>query len=257
MAAIEYARDGHVGRVTINRPERLNAMTVAMDEDLAAVWAEIDADPAVRVAVLTGAGERAFCVGADIGDLDGRGAERVGFGGGLTGLGGPLVTLATPLVAAVRGHALGGGCELALCADLIVAAGDARFGLPETRIGIIGDAGVLHRAVRQLPQRVAMAMILAGEPLDAERALHFGLVNEVVPPDRLAAAADAWADRVAAMSPLANRAAKEAVMSRRDHPLDVALATRFTGIERYQASDDRREAARAFAERRPPAWSGR
>ena len=150
-------------------------------------------------------------------------------GGGLTGIGGPLVKLRTPLIAAVHGYVLGGGFELAMCADIIVAADDTKFGLPETKAGIIGECGVMHRAIRQLPYRVAMAMILTGERLSAADALRFGLVNEVTTLEGLNDAATGWAERRAA-SPLAVQAAKEAVTSRTDMPLEVALATRFESI---------------------------
>jgi len=257
MAEVEYERDGHVARVRLNRPARLNAMTAAMDTALAEIWRAVEDDPEVRVVVLSGAGGRAFCAGADLGDLDARGRSGIAFGGGLTGIGGPLVTLGKPLIAAVHGHALGGGCELALCADLVIAGASATFGLPETRIGVIDGAGVVHRVVRQLPYRRAMAMILTGEPLTAAEALAHGLINEVVDDAGVLEAADRWAAKVASVSPLAAQAAKQAAVSRLGHPLEVALTTRYDAIERYGTSADRAEAQRAFAERRTASWTGR
>jgi crotonobetainyl-CoA hydratase len=257
MSLVEYEQDGHLAWITLNRPTALNAINREMDEQLAALWARVDQDRDVWVVVLKAAGERAFCVGADMKGGHVAGRSRLAFGGGLTGVGGPLVKLRQPLIAAVHGYVLGGGFELALCADIIVAAENTQFGIPETKVGIIGESGVLHRAVRQLPQRVAMAMILTGERINAPAALQYGLVNEVVAADELGAAAKAWADKVQAGSPLAVQAAKDAALSRLGWPLEVALATRFEPIEAYATSEDVAEGRKAFAERRPPNWASR
>lgn len=256
MADVELRREGHVAVVRINRPQALNALTVAADREMLAAWRAINDDPEARVVVLEGAGDRAFCAGADIGDLDLRARTRIAFGGGLTGLGGPRFRLDKPLVAAVHGHVLGAGFELALCADLIVAAEDTRFALPEARIGVIAEAGVVHRVVRALPHRVAMGLVVAGTSLHAEDALAFGLVNEVVPLAELDAAAMRWAQRVAEGAPLVVQAAKQAVEERLGWPLDVALATRYEPIEAYASTSDRQEAIDAFRQRRPPRWTG-
>jgi crotonobetainyl-CoA hydratase len=162
-----------------------------------------------------------------------------------------------PLIAAVQGHVVGGGFEMAMCADIIVAADTAKFSIPETKAGIMGESGIMHRAVRQLPHRVAMAMIMTGERLSAEDALRFGLVNEVVATEQLAEAAGRWADKVLAASPLAAQAAKDAVLSRLGHPLEVALSTRYEPIEAYASTDDVAEGRRAFSEKRQPQWTGR
>jgi len=169
----------------------------------------------------------------------------------------PLVTLKKPLIAAVQGFCVGGGFELAMCADIIVAADTAQFGLPETKVGIIGECGVVHRAMRQLPHHIAMAMILTGDRIKAEAAERHGLVNEVVPYAELAATARKWADKINTASPLANQAAKAAALGRLGHPLEVALMSRFEPIEDYAASLDKREGELAGAERRKPVWAGR
>jgi enoyl-CoA hydratase/carnithine racemase len=256
MADVEFSREGHVAQVRLNRPRSLNAITTEMDQALFDAWRAIDADPDIWVAVLSGAGERAFCVGADVGSSTER-AGRMALGGGLTGIGGPLVTLKKPLIAAVHGYTLGGGLELAMCADLIVAADTTQLGLPETRVGIIGECGVVHRAMRQLPHHVALAMILTGERIKADDAHRYGLVNEVVPEKDLAEATARWAAKITAASPLAVQAAKAAALGRLDVPLEVALATRFEPIEAYAHSQDRVEGRKAFAEKRAPQWSGR
>jgi crotonobetainyl-CoA hydratase len=249
--------DGHIARLTLNRPKALNAISRDLDTELRDAWLAIDADPEIWVAVLGAAGDRAFCAGADISGGAEADTSRLALGGGLTGIGGPLVKLRKPLIAAVHGHTLGGGFELAMCADIIVAADDTKFGLPEVRAGIIGECGVVHRAIRQLPHRIALAMILTGERLTAADAERFGLVNEVVPLDGLADAATRWAGKLCAVSPLAAQAAKEAVLSQADMSLEVALATRYEPIEAYASSEDVAEGRKAFQERRAPRWSGR
>lgn len=233
----------------------MNALTDEMEDLLAAAWTRINDDPDIWCAILSASGERAFCIGADMaGGRENTG--RMAFGGGLTGVGGPLVTLKKPLIVAVQGFCVGGGFEMAMCADIIVAADTAQFGLPETKVGIIGDCGVVHRAIRQLPHHVAMAMILTGRRIGAIDAERFGLVNEVVAPDDLDAAALRWADAVNAASPLANQAAKAAAIGRLGYPLEEALMTRFEAIELYADSDDRKEGAAAAASHRKPVWTG-
>lgn len=255
MSDLMFRKDGHVASVRLNRPAGLNAITPEMDRMLLDAWATINDDPDIWVAVLSAEGEKGFCIGADVSG----GTDRVGrmaLGGGLTGIGGPLVTLKKPLIAAVQGFCVGGGFELAMCADLIVAADTAQFGLPETKVGIIGECGVVHRAIRQLPHRIAMQMILTGDRIKADQALHFGLVNEVVPFADLDVAVQRWTDRILAASPLAVQAAKHAVLARRDMPLEIALMTRFEPIEAYADSDDRKEGLAAASERRKPVWTG-
>lgn len=256
MADVDFTRDGHIAHVRLNRPQGLNAITQEMDQLLWDAWHEINADPEIWTVILSAEGEKGFCIGADVSD----GAERktrMALAGGLTGIGGPMVTLKKPMIAAVQGFCVGGGFELAMCADIIVAADTAQFGLPETKVGIIGEAGVVHRAMRQLPYHIAMAMILTGERIKADTAERFGLVNEVVPYSDLAGAARKWADKINAASPLANQAAKAAALGRLGHPLEVALATRFEPIEQYAESADKREGELAAGERRKPVWTGK
>lgn len=256
MSDVEFTREGRVARVHLNRPKSLNAITGEMNQLLMAAWNEINADPDIWVAVLSAEGEKAFCSGADVsGDAEPTG--RIAFGGGLTGVGGPLLTLKKPLVAAVQGYVLGGGFEMVMCADIIVAASNAQFGMPETRAGIMGECGIMHRAIRQLPHHIALGMILTGDRLPAQEARSYGLVNEVVEPGELMAAAQRWADKLCTVSPLAAQAAKAAVLSRVDMPLEVALATRYEPIEAYAFAEDRNEGRRAFAEKRKPQWQGR
>ncbi|WP_433502889.1 enoyl-CoA hydratase-related protein [Pseudonocardia halophobica] len=254
--SIGFIKDGHVARVTLDNPKALNAISPAMDDALLAAWTEIDADPDIWVAVLDATPGKAFCAGADVSggtDRDGR----MALGGGLTGVGGPRYVLRKPLIAAVHGYVIGGGFELAMCADVIVAADDAQFFIPEVKAGIIGESGILHRAVRRLPHHVAMGMILTGDRLPATKAEQYGLVNEVVPVDELAAAADRWAGKIMACAPLAVQAAKDAALRGLDMSLEQALGTRYERIEAYAGTKDQLEGLAAFAEKRKPEWTGR
>ena len=255
MADVEFSKEGHIARVRLNRPAAMNAITQSMDDDLMTAWKEINGDPDIWCAVLSAQGEKAFCIGADVSG----GAERksrMALAGGLTGIGGPLIRVTKPLIAAVQGFCVGGGFELAMCADIIVAADTAQFGLPETKVGIIGECGVVHRAIRQLPYHIAMAMILTGERIKADVAERFGLVNSVVPYPDLETAALKWAEKINTASPLANQAAKAAVLGRLGYPLEVALMSRFEEIEQYAETADKHEGERAAGERRKPVWSG-
>lgn len=256
MADVEFSRDGHVARVHLNRPQALNSITPEMDEALFECWREINEDPDIWCAILSAEGEKAFCIGADVsGGTDRQG--RMALGGGLTGIGGPLVTVKKPMIAAVQGFAVGGGFEIAMCCDIIVAAENAQFGLPETKVGIIGECGVVHRAVRQLPYHIAMAAIMTGERFKADAALQYGLVNEVVPYSDLADASTRWAGKIIAASPLAVQAAKAAVLGRLGAPLEIALGSRFEEIEAYHGTHDQQEGLKAAAEKRKPQWTGK
>jgi crotonobetainyl-CoA hydratase len=253
---LEFEVRGHVAYLTINRPHVLNAISPDLDVELADRWDEIDSDPQIWAAVIGSVGTRAFCAGGDLNTQPNSDRRRIALGGGLTGIGGPLRFLSKPLVALVQGYALGGGFELAMAADIVVAAENAQFGLPEVKAGIIGEAGVVHRASRQLPHHIAMSVILTGQRLSAEDAFRFGLVNEVVPLDALADAGMEWAEKLTAASPLAQQAAKHAALSRAEHPLEEALSTKFELIEAYAQSNDVGEGRRAFAEKRAPQWTG-
>lgn len=254
-SGIEFVKDGHIARVTLDNPKALNAISPAMDDALLAAWKEIDHDPDVWVAILSASDGKAFCAGADVSG----GTERDGrmaLGGGLTGVGGPQYHLRKPLIAAVHGYVIGGGFELAMCADMIVAADDAQFFIPEVKAGIIGEAGILHRAVRRLPHQIAMGMILTGDRLSAAKAEQYGLVNEVVSVDQLATAAGRWADKILACAPGAVQAAKHAALAGLGKPLEDALTTRYEPIEAYAGTEDQVEGLAAFAEKRKPTWTG-
>ncbi|MFI9832565.1 enoyl-CoA-hydratase DpgD [Streptomyces sp. NPDC051913] len=261
---VRYEKKDHIAHVTLDRPEVLNAMDLRMHEELAGVWDDVEADDDIRAVVLTGAGERAFSVGQDLKErsrLDGAGTPRTTFGSrGLPGW--PRLTerftLSKPVVARVNGYALGGGFELALACDLVIASHDAVFALPEARLGLIPGAGGAFRLARQLPLKTAMGYLLTGRSMDAATALHFGLVNEVADDEEgdLDRRVAAWTDDLVRSAPLSVRALKESVMRSLDQPLEEAFATRYVWEERRMRSEDAVEGPRAFAEKRAPVWSG-
>jgi enoyl-CoA hydratase/carnithine racemase len=262
MTRVRYEKKDHVAYVTLNRPEVLNAMDLRMHEELCAVWDDVEADPEVRVAVLTGAGERAFSVGQDLKErarLGSSGVPPTTFGSrGQPGW--PRLTerftMSTPVVARVRGYALGGGFELALACDLILASRDAVFGLPEARLGLIPGAGGAFRLARQLPLKAAMGHLLTGRRMTAAQALAYGLVNEVVAAEDLDACTADWVEDLLACAPLSLRAIKEAVLRSADLPLPEAFTASYEWEERRRTSRDALEGPRAFTEKRKPEWHG-
>ena len=262
-ARVRYQKKDHVARVTLDRPAVLNAMDLRMHEELAEIWDDIEADDEIRVAVLTGAGDRAFSVGQDLNERarrDAAGPSASTFGSrGEPGW--PRLTerfgFSKPLVARVDGYALGGGFELALACDLVIASDRSVFGLPEVRLGLVPGAGGVFRLIRQLPPKAAMGYLLTGRRFDAATAYGFGLVNEVVPADRLDACVEGWVDDLVASAPLSVRAIKEAALRSVDLPLPDAFTTPYRWEERRRGSADAVEGPRAFAEKRAPNWSGK
>jgi enoyl-CoA hydratase/carnithine racemase len=257
-----YVKRGRVAHVTLNRPHVLNAMDLRTHEALAAAWDRFEADDDVWVAVLSGAGDRAFSVGQDLTErarLDEAGEPPSTFGSrGRPGW--PRLTerfdLAKPVVAKVRGYALGGGFELALASDLIVASDTAVFGLPEARLGLVPGAGGVFRLTRQMPYRVAMGHLMTGRRMSASRAYELGLLNEVVPDAELDQRVDEWVDDILRCAPLAVRAVKEAAAASATLPLREAFTSGYAWEERRRHSLDAKEGPRAFVERREPRWSG-
>lgn len=249
-------RDGHLLTVTFSRPERMNALHPPANLELGRVFDEFEADPELWVAIVTGAGDRAFCAGNDLRfQAEGGKMEfsEKGFGG-LTARYGCV----KPLIAAVNGVAMGGGFEIALACDLIIASERATFALPEPRVGLAALAGGLHRLPRQIGLKPAMGMLLTGRRVDAHEGQRLGFVNEVVPPGDLLPAARRWAAQILECAPLSVRASKEAAMAGLDAPsLEAAVSGRYEELGRMLRSEDMVEGPRAFAEKRPPKWKGR
>jgi enoyl-CoA hydratase len=238
--------------ITIDRPAARNAINRAVSFGLAEAMDQLDADPTLSVAVLTGAGG-GFCAGMDLkAFLAGEDIEVPGRGLGFTER-----PPRKPVIAAVEGFALAGGTELALATDLIVASRDARFGLPEVRRGLVAGGGGLIRLPQRIPYQKAMELALTGDRLTAEEALGFGLVNRVTEPGEALAGALELAERIAANGPLAVAATKQIVVAARDWRADEAFARQRAIYEPVFASEDAREGAAAFAEKRQPAWLGR
>lgn len=245
-----------VALVTINRPEARNAVNGAVALGLEEAVERVEADGELWAAVLTGAGPHAFCAGADLKEVSaGRSASLSTEKGGFAGF--VRAPRGKPWIAAAQGHALAGGLELLLACDMAVAAETATFGLPEVKRSLVAAAGGVFRLPRALPKAVALRMIATGEPVPAERAFHFGLVNEVVPAGEVRAAALALAEAVCANAPVAVR--ESLAIARRAAELDDAAAwdlSRAAGA-RIRETEDFREGPRAFVEKRAPRWTGR
>jgi enoyl-CoA hydratase len=250
------APDPGVALVTIDRPEALNALDARVLAGLAAAFRRLDADPACRVVVLTGAGTKAFAAGADIKAMASATPETIGPVGGFEHWA-TLAGVGLPVVAAVRGFALGGGCELALLSDLIVAGDDASFGQPEIKLGVIPGAGGTQRLTRAVGKARAMELILTGRSFGAREAERLGLVSLVVPAEETLDRALELAAQIAAMPVLAVRAAKTAVNAAAELPLSEGLAREQALFFQLFATDDQKEGMAAFAQKRPARWTGR
>jgi enoyl-CoA hydratase len=250
--------EGHdgVALVTIDRPEARNALSFALLAELAEELEALDRDGRTRVAVLTGTGDRAFAAGADIVELADQTPERLRAEGHFDTWD-RLGSIGIPLIAAVRGFALGGGCELAMTCDLIVAGDDAQFGQPEIRIGVMPGAGGTQRLTRSIGVARAMELVLTGRTMGAAEAFAAGLLTSVVPATEVVDRALELADRIAAMPPLAVRAAKRSVLAAAELPLSAGLRAERQAFFDLFATEDQREGMRAFQEKRPPTWTGR
>ena len=257
---VKRERHGAVLELTLDRP-KANAIDMATSRALHGAFSEFAADDALRVAILTGGGEKFFSAGWDLkAAAAGEEVDADHGSGGFAGLT-EFYQLNKPVIAAVNGYAAGGGFELALACDLIVAADHAEFFLPEVTIGIIADAGGVFRLPRRIPRAIAMEMILTGRRMAADEALHWGLINRVVSAAELLPEAHTLASQIAACAPLAVAAAKDVARATEQMAVDDAFAyIRSGGNAAYQAmlaSEDSREGSRAFAEKRDPVWQGR
>jgi enoyl-CoA hydratase/carnithine racemase len=262
MPNVLYDKDRHVVTVTINRPEAMNALNYDTFMELSAAFGQFREDDDAWVAVLTGAGERAFSAGADLKAMSGARHPDSWAGPPWDHLHNQQLhrglELYKPVIAAVNGHCHAGGLNLVLACDIRIAAEHAVFSLAQARRGIVPANGGTQRLPRQLPYAIAMEMLLYGKPLDAATALHFGLLNRVVPMAELRATAQEYAERLCSESaPLAVRAIKQAVLRGLALPIDQAIAMESMLGHIIRETEDAKEGPRAFAERRPPVWKGR
>ena len=252
-----YEKKGRIATVTIKRPERMNALHPPANLELHEIWNDFQNDPEVWIGILTGSGDKAFSAGNDLKYTaeHGLGMVRVGE----SGFGGlaKRTDCWKPIIAAVNGFALGGGFEMALSCDIIIAADHARLGLPEPRVGLMAGAGGVHRLPRMMPQKIAMGYILTGRHMTAQEAHRWGIVNEVVPLADLMPTVDRWAQDILEGAPLSIRASKQAAMMGLGHPLDIALNLEYTQSTAMRRSEDIVEGPKAFAEKRKPNWKGR
>jgi enoyl-CoA hydratase len=252
---VNVERDDPVAVVLLNRPQQLNALSDDLMEQLVSALQELDADDGVRCIVL-GGNERAFAAGADIGELARASAIELYFARRIERWD-AIRNLWTPLVAAVSGYCLGGGCELALACDLIVASESAKFGQPETSLGIIPGAGGTQRLTRAVGKALAMDVILSGRMLSADEALTAGLVARVVAKEAWLEEAKRVAREIASKGPVATRLAKEAVDRAYESTLQLGLEYERRALYLAFASEDAREGLTAFTEKRKPDWEGR
>jgi len=257
MAIDLHITDDGIAVITINRPERLNAMDAEHYQALSRAWCTVRDDPAIRVAIVTGAGERSFTTGADI----------KSFVTAPTGMSEMWLTqrdqllnrgleVWKPVIAAVNGYCLGGGVTLMLATDIRIAASHATFSLAEVKRGLIPANGGTQRVLDQLPYAVAMEMLLTGDGIDAVAAERWGLVNKVVPKEQLMDTAFAYARRIAVNAPLAVQAAKELAVRSRDMDLTSGLRLEAVINRMLQFTDDLKEGSAAFAAKRPPNFKG-
>jgi enoyl-CoA hydratase/carnithine racemase len=249
-------RDARVLTVTMDRPEVMNALHPPANRELAKVFDDFCADPDLWVAIITGAGDRAFSAGNDL-KYQAQAGARVevpesGFAGLTSRFDNPK-----PVIAAVNGVAMGGGFEIALACDLIVASESASFALPEPRVGLAAVAGGIHRLPRQIGLKQAMGMLLTGRRVGAAEGRALGFVNEVVPAAELLPAARRWADAILECAPLSVRASKQAALEGLGRPLEQAMRGSYDLLRAMVKSEDFVEGPRAFAAKRRPEWKGR
>ena len=242
--------------LTMNRPEVMNAISPQTSAEMSEAVNTFDEDPEQWILIVTGAGERAFSAGNDL-KATAAGGERPkppkgGFGG-ITS----RFDCYKPFIAAVNGFALGGGFEIAMSCDIIIAAEHATFGLPEPRVGLMAGAGGVHKLPRKIPYHMAMNMILTSKRITAQEAMQYGIVSEVVKLDALMDTAMKYAAEILKGAPLSIRASKESTVRGLRMPVDEAMAATYEGVTKMYQSEDLKEGPRAFVEKRPPNWQGK
>ena len=255
---IEVTVDQHITRILLNRPDALNAITPDMHDELQQAFDDFAVTDEQYICVIQGAGDRAFCAGSDLKSIafdGGRRYPKNGYAGLIE-----RYDLNKPLIAAVDGFALGGGFEIALACDIIIATDRSSFGLPEPLVGAVALGGGVHRLARQIGLKQAMGMVLTAQRVAAEEGMQLGFVNQVVAAADLHAAIDNWCERILKCAPLSIAASKEAIMRGLDEPsLACAMESQeaYPAFYRWKRSEDSKEGPRAFAEKRKPNWQGK
>ncbi len=255
---IEVSEDKNITRIKMNRPDVLNAINQEMHDELQKAFDNFANANDQYLAVISGAGSRAFSAGSDLKAIAKAGRPNVYPKNGYAGLI-ERFNLNKPIIAAVDGVAVGGGFEVALACDILIATSRSRFGLPEPMVGAVALGGGMHRLARQIGLKQAMGLILTAEMIDAERGYQLGFINELVEPDEMDEKVEDWCSRILRCAPLATRASKESVMKGLDEPsLEAAIASqeKYPAFAEWYRSEDRHEGASAFAEKRPPQWKG-
>jgi enoyl-CoA hydratase len=248
---------GAVAKITVNRPDKLNALNVRTREEILAAFKDLTGNANVRVVVITGAGDKAFIAGADISEFAGRTALEQREIMQRSRAFDAMEDCPKPVIAMINGFALGGGCELAMACDIRIASAKAKFGQPEVKLGLIPGGGGTQRLSRLIGEGKAMELILTGDMIDAEEALRLGLVNQVVPPEELESRTMTLANRIAELSPVALAMAKKSVKNAARMDLTCGLEAESDLFALCFASEDREEGVRAFLEKRKPVFRGR
>ncbi len=256
--AIDFSLENHIATITINRPERMNAMDAEHYEALSAAWERVRDDPEIRVAIITGAGEKAFSAGADLKSFV---TQQPSIAELLLTQKNQLLNRGLevwkPVVAAVNGHCIGGGMTLMLATDIRLSAPHATYSVAEVKRGIFPGNGGTQRIAQQLPHPIAMELLLLGDSFDAQTALRWGLVNKIVEPQELMNVAREYAVRLASNAPLAVQAAKELALRSRDVDLATGLRMEQVMFRHMLSTEDVAEGTKAFAEKRKPSFKGR
>lgn len=257
--SVEFTVSDGVARVTLNRPDRMNAVDEPTEVELERIWKAIEADPGIRCVVLTGAGDRAFCAGADLKSDDGKTGVEYWTSLNPNGFGGIAMrqSLNVPIIGRVNGVALGGGMEMVLGCDIVIAADTARFGLPEAKVGRLPVAGGIIMLPRLIPQKIAAGLMMTGRLMPAAEAASYGLLNAVVPAEELDAETDRWVADVLSCAPLALAAIK-ATIKKTSHMAPLSASwQKLPELMAALASEDGEEGVAAFREKRAPQWKGR
>ncbi|MCT4334475.1 enoyl-CoA hydratase-related protein [Paracoccus sp. YLB-12] len=257
--SVRFDVTGHVARVTIDRPDRMNAVDAATEAELSRIWALVEASDDIRCVVLTGAGDRAFSAGADMKAGNGLSGLEYWAAANPDGFGGIALrqSLTVPVIARVNGLALGGGFEMVLGADIVIASSTARFGLPEAKVGRLPLDGGMVALQRLIPRNIAAGLMMTGRMMPADEAARLGLVNAVVPPDQLDAEVDAWVADILSCAPLSVAAIKDTIRATAHLDPQEARDLRRPALIAALQSEDSLEGVAAFREKRAPVWRGR